>query len=147
MESALKLRIRSISCFLAVAFCPAISLLAQSRTMHITQQYLNIPVERESEMRIFQISVGGIQKREFPVQLAEHAVDYWIFLDVSEFRGSTITLTGSNGVASPSVQAALGRIYQANQIEGAATLYKESNRPQFHFTVKRGWSNDVNGPI
>ena len=86
-------------------------------------------------------------KREFPVQLAEHAIDYWIFLDVSEFKGSTITLTGSKGAASPSAQAALDRIYQANQIEGAATLYKETNRPQFHFTVKRGWSNDVNGPI
>jgi fructan beta-fructosidase len=122
-------------------------LCAQSRTFHITQRYLNIPVERASAMRLFQISVGGTQKREFPVQLAEHAIDYWIFLDVSEFKGSTITLTGLSGIASPSVQAALGRIYQANQIEGAATLYKESDRPQFHFTVKRGWSNDVNGPI
>ena len=145
--TANQLRLRSISCFLAVAFCPAISLLAQSRTIYITQRYLNIPVERESEMRIFQISVGGIQKREFPVQLAEHAVDYWIFLDVSEFKGSTITLTGPSDLSGPAAQAALDRIYQANQIEGAATLYKESNRPQFHFTVKRGWSNDVNGPI
>ena len=136
-----------MGCLLAVVVCPVTSLCAQSRTFHITQRYLNIPVERASEMRLFQISVGGVQKREFPVQLAEHAIDYWIFLDVSEFKGSTITLTGPSGVASPSVQAALGRIYQANQIEGAATLYKESNRPQFHFTVKRGWSNDVNGPI
>ena len=145
--TANRLRLRSISCFLAVAFCPAISLLAQSRTIHITQRYLNIPVERGSEMRIFQISVGGIQKREFPVQLAEHAVDYWIFLDVSEFKGSTISLTGPSDLSGPSAQAALDRIYQASQIEGTATLYKESNRPQFHFTVKRGWSNDVNGPI
>ncbi len=142
-----RLRLQAMSCLLAVAVCPVTSLCAQSRTFHITQRYLNIPVERASEMRLFQISVGGVLKREFPVQLAEHAIDYWIFLDVSEFKGSTITLAGSNGVASPSVQAALGRIYQANQIEGAATLYKESNRPQFHFTVKRGWSNDVNGPI
>jgi fructan beta-fructosidase len=134
-----------MGCLLAVIVCPIATLSAQSRTFHITQRYLNIPVERASEMGLFQISVGGVQKREFPVQLAEHAIDYWIFLDVSEFKGSTITLTGSNGVAT--VQAALGRIYQANQIEGAASLYKESNRPQFHFTVKRGWSNDVNGPI
>jgi fructan beta-fructosidase len=145
--AAARLRRQALSCLLAVMVCPVTSLCAQSRTFHITQQYLNIPVERASEMRLFQISVGGVQKREFPVQLAQHAIDYWIFLDVSEFKGSTITLTALNGVASPSVQAALRRIYQANQIEGAATLYKESNRPQFHFTVKRGWSNDVNGPI
>ena len=145
--TASRLRLQSMSCLLAIVVCPVTSWCAQSRTFHITQRYLNIPVERSSEMRLFQISVAGVQKREFPVQLAEHAIDYWIFLDVSEFKGSTIALTGLSGIASPSVQAALGRIYQANQIEGAATLYKESNRPQFHFTVKRGWSNDVNGPI
>jgi fructan beta-fructosidase len=145
--TAPRLRLQSMSCLLAIVVCPVTSLCAQGRTFPITQRYLNIPVERAGEMRLFQISVGGVQKREFPVQLAEHAIDYWIFLDVSEFKGSTITLTGLSGIASPSVQAALGRIYQANAIEGAATLYKESNRPQFHFTVKRGWSNDVNGPI
>ena len=142
-----RLRLHALSCLLVVVFSPVSPLCAQSRTFNITQRYLNIPVERASAMKVFQISVGGVQKREFPVQLAEHTVDYWIFLDVSEFKGSTITLTGSDGSTSPSVQAALGRIYQANEIEGAATLYKESNRPQFHFTVKRGWSNDVNGPI
>ncbi len=75
------------------------------------------------------------------MQLAEQSPDYWIFIDVSEFKGQTITLLG------PASQAALDRIYQADKIEGADSLYKERNRPQFHFTVKRGWSNDVNGPI
>jgi sucrose-6-phosphate hydrolase SacC (GH32 family) len=117
------------------------SLSAQSRTMVISKHYLNIPVARAGEMHVFQIQVEGVQKREFPVQLAEHAPDYWIFLDVSEFKGQTIVLSG------PSSQAALEGIYQADKIEGAESLYKESNRPQFHFTVKRGWSNDVNGPI
>ncbi len=119
----------------------ACSLFAQSRTFYISKHYLNIPVARASEMRVYQIQVDGIQKREFPLQLAEHSPDYWIFIDVSEFKGQTITLLG------PSSQAALDRIYQADKIEGADSLYKERNRPQFHFTVKRGWSNDVNGPI
>jgi sucrose-6-phosphate hydrolase SacC (GH32 family) len=109
--------------------------------MYISKQYLNIPVARASQMHVFQIQVDGIQKREFPVQLAEQSPDYWIFIDVSEFRGQTITLLG------PASQAVLDRIYQADKIEGANSLYKERNRPQFHFTVKRGWSNDVNGPI
>ncbi len=140
-------RLRSVGWFMLVAICPVVFAFAQSRTIHITQRYLNIPVARESEMRIFEISVGGTQRREFPVQLAERAIDYWIFLDVSEFNGQTITLTGPSNFSGPSAQAALDRIYQANQIEGAANLYKESGRPAFHFTVKRGWSNDVNGPI
>jgi fructan beta-fructosidase len=139
--------LRPISCLLAIVLCPVITSFAQTRTMRITQRYLNIPVERKSEMRIFQISAGGVQRREFPVQLAEHAADYWIFLDVSEFKGSTITVTGPSDLSGPSGQLALDRIYQSNQIQGAAALYHEMNRPQFHFAVKRGWSNDVNGPI
>jgi fructan beta-fructosidase len=114
---------------------------AQSRTIQISKQYLNIPVARSGEMRVYEIRVNGAEQREFPVQLAEGRPDYWIFLDVSEFKGQTITLGG------PASQAALDRIYQADKIEGSETLYKERNRPQFHFTVKRGWSNDVNGPI
>ncbi|WP_158750356.1 glycoside hydrolase family 32 protein [Acidobacterium sp. S8] len=90
---------------------------------------------------MFQIRVNGLQKREFPAQLAELSPDYWIFIDVSEFKGQTITLSGESS------QAALDRIYQSDKIQGADSLYKERNRPQFHFTVKRGWSNDVNGPI
>ena len=132
---------RSVHGILFALVLFASSLLAQSRTMYISKRYLNIPVTRASEMQVFQIQVDGVQRREFPVQLAEHSPDYWIFIDVSEFQGQTITLLG------PSSQSALNRIYQADKIEGAGSLYKELNRPQFHFTVKRGWSNDVNGPI
>src|ERR1700688_1271321 len=89
----------------------ASSLFGQSRTMYIAKHYLNIPVARASEMHVFQIQVEGIRKREFPVQLAEHSPDYWIFIDVSEFKGQTITLLG------PSSQAALDGIYQADKIE------------------------------
>ena len=111
------------------------------RTILISRRYLNIPIGHQTNHELFQISVAGTMKREFPLQLAEGSIDYWIFVDVDEFKGQTITLSG------PSTQAALNRIYQANQINGAASLYKEHNRPQFHFTVKRGWSNDVNGPV
>jgi fructan beta-fructosidase len=117
------------------------SLFSQSRTFHISKRYLNIPVAGSGEMHVFQIQVNGVQKREIPVQLAERSPDYWVFIDVSEFRGQTITLSGASS------EAALNRIYQSDTIAGADTLYKERSRPQFHFTVKRGWSNDVNGPI
>ncbi|MFC5861599.1 glycoside hydrolase family 32 protein [Acidicapsa dinghuensis] len=137
-----QLRFRSLRTALAIVLLTApICLLAQSRTLHISKHYLNIPIANSSEMHVFQIQVDGVQKREFPAQLAEQSPDYWIFIDVSQFKGQTITLSG------PSSQAALNRIYQSDKIEGANTLYKERDRPQFHFTVKRGWNNDVNGPI
>lgn len=113
----------------------------RNRVMRISRTYLNIPISRSGVSRIFQISVDGVVRREFPLQLAEEAIDYWIFVYVDEFHGQSITLSG------PASASALNRIYQADEIAHADSLYKERNRPQFHFTVKRGWSNDVNGPI
>jgi sucrose-6-phosphate hydrolase SacC (GH32 family) len=31
--------------------------------------------------------------------------------------------------------------------EGPDLLYNESYRPQFHFSPKKNWTNDPNGPI
>jgi fructan beta-fructosidase len=126
---------------IGVYCCLPVSLYAETAQMHITQRYLNIPISREANMRVFQISIEGKLKREFPVQLAEGSIDYWIFIDASEFHGQTITLSGD------AAKLELDRIYQSNQIRGGGSLYEEPDRPQFHFTVKRGWSNDVNGPI
>lgn len=114
---------------------------AQNRVIQISRRYLNLPISRSAAPQLFQISVDGVVQREFPLQLASGAIDYWIFLDVGDLKGKTITISG------PTTQAALGRVYQADSIHGATSLYKERNRPQFHFTVKRGWNNDVNGPI
>ena len=116
-------------------------MLAQSREFHANERYLNIPIGRTSKLRIFTINESGTVKRTIPLQLADDVVDYWIYLDIDEFRGKTITVSG------PASQPALDRIYQATTIRDASTMYREVNRPQLHFTVKRGWSNDVNGPI
>lgn len=133
--------VRFLVSILAVSSVLIPSAFAQTKTIYITQKYLNIPISHETRMRVFQISVDGTVKREIPAQLAEDSIDYWIFLDMSAFEGKTVRFSGE------AMQPALDRIYQSNEINGAASLYKESNRPQFHFTVKRGWSNDVNGPI
>lgn len=51
----------------------------------------------------------------------------------------TITYTGNS--------KGLNQIYQDDVIAGQDTLYKETNRPRFHFTTRRGWINDPNGLI
>ncbi len=126
---------------LAALTLPSPLLLAQNKKIHATERYLNIPIGRQTKLRIFTINESDGVKRTFPLQLADDSVDYWIYLDISEFKGKTITVSG------PATQPALDRIYQAATIRDAATMYREANRPQFHFTVKRGWSNDANGPI
>ena len=38
-------------------------------------------------------------------------------------------------------------IKQSNDPPGADTMYREKDRPQFHFTSRRGWLNDPNGLV
>ncbi len=129
------------SLFLILMICVLPVFAQQEISMKITKHYLNIPVGNQARMKMIELKENGKMKREFPVQLAEDTVSYWIYIDVSEFTGKTIQ------VSSHATQASLQQIYQNDQINGSDSLYKESNRPQFHFTVKRGWNNDINGPI
>jgi fructan beta-fructosidase len=113
----------------------------ESVELKITRHYLNIPIGHQARMKLIELHAGGKLQRELPLQLAEDTIGYWVYIDVSAFKGQKITLSGTVS------RRALQRIYQDDQINGADSLYKEGNRPQFHFTVKRGWNNDINGPI
>jgi fructan beta-fructosidase len=114
---------------------------AESSAIKVAHRYLNLPIARDAKMQTLRIEEPGKEPREFAAQLADGPVDYWTFIDVSEFKGQTITLSGS------ATQGELARINQSDKFQGQDTLYKEVNRPQFHFTPMRGWNNDANGPI
>jgi fructan beta-fructosidase len=116
-------------------------LTAQTVRMKITKPYLNIPISYISKMDSIRIEASGKLLREFPVQLAGDTVNYWIYIDVSAFKGMTVNLSHPGNAKSMKL------IYQSDKINGSDSLYLESNRPAYHFTVKRGWSNDINGPI
>ena len=130
-----------ITIFFALLFCVLSVSAQQVMNMKITKHYLNIPVGSHESLRMIELSENGKMKREFPVQLAGDTISYWIYIDVSEFKGKEIS------ISSRSKEASVKRIYQDDKINGSDSLYAESNRPQFHFTVKRGWSNDINGPV
>jgi sucrose-6-phosphate hydrolase SacC (GH32 family) len=85
--------------------------------------------------------IDGKIEREFKVSLAIGEPDFWIFLDVSEFKSKKVSLQidEENG--------AFDKVYQANSYPGEDNLYKEQLRPQFHFSTRRGWINDPNGLI
>src|SRR5579875_2025933 len=85
----------------------------QSINLTITKQYLNIPVGDHARMKMIELNEGGKMKREFPVQLAEDSVSYWIYIDVSEFKGKSIS------IRSHAKEASLKRIYQDDQINGS----------------------------
>jgi fructan beta-fructosidase len=111
------------------------------REFRIEKRYLNFPVRQGSKGRLISFVVDGKVVREFEVALASVRPDFWVFLDVSEFKDKTATLrinTESEGFDA---------IYQADAFPGQDELYKERFRPQFHFSSRRGWINDPNGLV
>ncbi len=138
---ARKVQIKRSLCLTLLFLIFSSTVFSTELKLKITKSYLNIPIGYKARMKLVEIKVNGKMQREFPVQLAEDSINYWIYIDVTEFKGKSITLN------SPASSKSLSRICQDDQINGSDSLYKESNRPQFHFTVKRGWSNDINGPI
>lgn len=107
----------------------------------ITKRYLNFPIAQSAKRGVMQFSVDGAGERKFNIRLAPGEAEYWVFCDVSKFNGKTITINFDGDAAG------LSKIYQDDKIAGQDSIYKEINRPQFHFTTRRGWINDPNGLI
>lgn len=114
---------------------------AEDITLKITKRYLNLPVSHQQERAVMTLAVDGKRVRSFDIRLAPAQPDYWVFCDVSSFKGKQLK------ISYPGEAAGLDKIYQADEIAGQDSLYKETNRPQIHYTQCRGWNNDPNGLI
>ena len=114
------------------------------RELTIEKPYLHLPVKNGAPLRRMRFVVDGRTVREFGIELADEAPDFWVFADVGPFRGKQIQIhvdgmpNGPQGVAA---------IIQADDVPGGDCLYREKHRPQFHFSSRRGWINDPNGLV
>jgi Beta-fructosidases (levanase/invertase) len=125
-----------------LVFClSGLSLSAGEISIKLTKKYLNFPVSHKEDRAKMTFEVKGKSDLSVVIRLAPDAPDYWVFKDVSDLKGKTIKISYSGN------EKGLSNIYQADVIAGQDSLYKEKNRPQFHFTTRRGWINDPNGLI
>ena len=109
-------------------------------SIKITKQYLNLPISHKVDRKKMSFEVNGKQEREFVIRLSGEP-EYWVFCDVTPLKGKTIKISYEGD------SSGLEKIYQDDNIEGHESLYKEENRPQYHFTTRRGWINDPNGLV
>jgi fructan beta-fructosidase len=109
-------------------------------SIKITSKYLNLPVSQKQERGTMHFEIKGKEERAFKIRLAAEP-EYWVFCDMTAMKGQTVKISYDGDGAG------LSKIYQDDKIAGQDSLYKEKNRPQFHFTSKRGWNNDPNGMI
>ncbi len=118
-----------------------VSVKAEEIMVKISKRYLNLPVSSKVDRAEMTFMVDGKPERKFDIRLAVSDPDYWVFCDVSTLKGKTLT------IRYPGNKQGLGLIYQDDRIAGLDSIYHEKNRPQFHFTSRRGWNNDPNGLI
>lgn len=107
----------------------------------ITKKYLNLPVSQEVNREKMSFEVNGKPELDFVIRLAPAKPDYWVFYDVTPFKGKVLRISYAGNPDG------LSKIYQDDVITGQDSLYKEVNRPQIHFSTRRGWINDPNGMI
>ena len=110
----------------------------------ITGRYLNLPVKNGAAKRWTRLLVEGEMVREFEIELAEGEPDFWAFIDVSAHIGKPFLLEAEG--LPEGLQGSMS-VVQSDLIAGAQDLYRERYRPRFHFSSRRGWSNDPNGLV
>lgn len=129
--------------FAAIFVCLVLAVTAtpaQEKTFRITKKYLNIPVSQKEERSRMTFSLNGREDRSFVIRLASGQPDYWVFADVSAYKGKNIRILVQGNPSG------LANIIQEDTIRtGGVPVYHEKNRPQYHFTTRRGWTNDPNG--
>jgi len=119
------------------------SLLGQEivKEYKIEKQYLNFPIEMKQDRQMVWFMLNKDTLTYNVIRIADGEPDYWVFKDVSAYKGKTLKMVFSAEVSG------LDRIFQADTFPGQDSLYRESKRPQFHFSSRRGWNNDPNGLV
>jgi len=116
-----------------------------TRNFRLEKKYLNFPINHSSPVRVARLLIDGKIVREFRINLAEGKPEFWVYLEIDDFRGNKATLYIDQLNANNT--KGFDSVFQADTFPGQDKLYKEKLRPQFHFTSKRGWVNDTNGLV
>lgn len=114
------------------------------RSVAATARYLRIPIQNGAPKRVISVFDGREKIVRNDVELAMDRVDWWSVMDVSEWKGRTLTLQVDK---LPEGSKALERVEVSESLPEGAGLYGEALRGQFHFSPQRGWNNDPNGMV
>ena len=108
------------------------------------KKYLVLPVKNGATKRNIELWVDGVNTRFFDMELAEGKPDWYAYLQIDEWKGKEIELRVDRVAIDSKV---FSPVQQSDTDSNAGVLYKEKMRAQFHFSQKRGWTNDPNGMV
>jgi len=111
------------------------------------RRYLQIPIRNGAAKRVVTLLVDGEPVVRNDVELADGRADWWAPMDVSAWRGKTLSVVVDK---LPEDSTALEAIRQSDAFVEPGIgdpLYAEPLRGQIHFSPRRGWNNDPNGLV
>lgn len=112
------------------------------KDFNIEAAYLLLPIQDESpEVKVSVTYPDSISESPYFIRLAQDSIDYWVKLDVKNYKGKTVSLE-FEGLEKNSF--ALKNIKQSDSFDFE---YQEKYRPAYHFTPEYGWMNDPNGMV
>lgn len=123
---------------------PKVSQQNVERTFAVGSRYLNLPIKNGGPKRMVTLIVDGKTLVKNEIELADDKPDWWAPMDVSAWKGRSITLQVDK---LPSNSSALESIEMSDIVKASQDLYREAQRGQFHFSPMRGWNNDPNGMV
>lgn len=115
-----------------------------SQVFTATGKWLVLPVKNGAPKKNIELWVDGVEERWFDIELADGEPDWLAYLDISAWKGKDIELRVDK---LSSASASFHPIKQSDEDTNAGKLYEEKLRGQFHFSPKRGWTNDPNGLV
>jgi hypothetical protein len=84
-----------------------------------------------------------VNTRFFDIELAVGKPDWYAYLQIDQWKGKPVELRVDK---LPIDSKAFSPILQSDEDTNVNT-YQEKLRAQFHFSPKRGWTNDPNGMV
>lgn len=116
------------------------------RKITVQNRYLLIPVAADDRWRVpdetlqyLGIYEGDTLLQEYEVVLGRKP-RFWSPVYLEQYQGKELELRLENGD-----ETLLELLELSNELKDAETLYRESGRPQVHFTPRHGFMNDPNG--
>lgn len=109
----------------------------------VDKNYILLPIEEKApELRIDILVDGVPASSSFSnIRIAENKVDYYMPIEVAEFKGKTVQLVFDQ------IRDSYIAIKDIKQSDNYDFDYNETFRPIYHFSPKYGWTNDPNGMV
>ena len=117
---------------------------SQETSFTVTAKYLIVPIRNEGESEKLRVYFDEKLILDYDVALAPNpeSTDWHAFFSIERFAGkqAKVSVSGAR-------DDGFALVRQSDTIPGEEDFYRESLRPQFHFTSRTGWLNDPNGLI